>query len=511
MNADSTTDGDDIQPFMNQSAAGDPTRSYQPLNMAAYSFARTGEVIDGRHVPTLFFANLGVSANTMRTWLFHHVGTGGDDRFSSRLNRRALIRRVSLNLGDVSGSGEMRLCTARYLDWNDPVSTQIVSVTQWFDFDTLTSNAYNDFTDLEWSFAAGERFHDIGDIVGLEVNADDVAASILPYATTTSSVTSLPFFDGIPSVGGVVAFDRDTNDGRSAGVTIYQSPPDVVFFGDSISHGASGTGLNQFRPYSGVSGGINPAPGIEELDNNPAKRFAEVTGLDSETVGAGGTPSASWNETFDNLSYVLDRQPRLAICILGTNDYRASSLATSAFGGDGSVLNTFVSNIFTGTIPLLQAAGITPVICGLPPSSKLTAAPWDDQANITAEVIWWNNRIQFECSNAGVIFADIYLPLLDTQTNTIKASYTADGSHLTPAGNLVMATAIGGVVASSAPLQFSISEDITDGTTTPLVINGYDLTGNGRITLSNPNSEIIGTTTGECVAIIVGPGVPALI
>ena len=49
-----------------------------------------------------------------------------------------------------------------------------------------------------------------------------------------------------------------------------------------------------------------------------------------------------------------------------------------------------------------------------------------------------NQRIKSLASTYGYTYVDLFNPLLDTNTNEIKASYTSDGAHLTSDGYQVI-------------------------------------------------------------------------
>lgn len=75
-----------------------------------------------------------------------------------------------------------------------------------------------------------------------------------------------------------------------------------------------------------------------------------------------------------------------------------------------------------------------------------------DWAHKNSLAAYNNVKIRLLAEQCGFAFVDVFSPLLDMQTNEIRAEYTTDGAHLTPLGYKVLRDAI--TPAIDAALDF---------------------------------------------------------
>ena len=75
-----------------------------------------------------------------------------------------------------------------------------------------------------------------------------------------------------------------------------------------------------------------------------------------------------------------------------------------------------------------------------------------DWAHKNTQAAYNNVKIRLLAEQYGFAYVDVFSPLLDMQTNEIRAEYTTDGAHLTPLGYEVLRDAI--TPAIDAALDF---------------------------------------------------------
>lgn len=384
-----------------------------------------------------------------KTWLFWHN--------RMRVNSRGVITSVTVKLGTLTNITRVRIVTARLTHYN-AVSTssyfRLISQGDWVLVASLNADANNTFTPV-WTWGAGQTCNEVGDCVGLQVEATDTQASFLPYDSTNASAAAgsnwcyeLGSAPNVDTSGySAVLFPYCGATYVTPWLSYSMTRPDVLIVGDSISSGAAGTvaWFGQFNPYiqgnttshtGRLATGTRPydtwvttgaASSYDEcLAASPAFWLSRITGLDCATIGESGSSISAWLPSQPNWLRLAERLPRVAVLITGTNELHAQ--ATPGVGLEAHITNVFGSS---GFVESCRSIGTIPVVCSLPPCGLTTGYNWPwgtggspptyatvatAQVNVDAEIQAWNRRLLLECAEHGVQFVDIYSALADALT-----------------------------------------------------------------------------------------------
>ena len=123
---------------------------------------------------------------------------------------------------------------------------------------------------------------------------------------------------------------------------------------------------------------------------------------------------------------VIDLNPKVVIILAGTNDIAGNT--------GPSTLEMIENNIYS-MAELAKAHNIEVVLCSILPVYDY---PWKTAMEPAEKIIELNKRIKEYADKHGVVYADYFTPMVD-ERNGLKAEYTNDGVHPTPAGYEVMA------------------------------------------------------------------------
>ena len=123
---------------------------------------------------------------------------------------------------------------------------------------------------------------------------------------------------------------------------------------------------------------------------------------------------------------VIDLNPKVVIILAGTNDIAGNT--------GPSTLEMIENNIYS-MAELAKAHNIEVVLCSVLPVYDY---PWKTGMEPAENIIELNKRIKEYADKHGVVYADYFTPMVD-ERNGLKAEYTNDGVHPTPAGYEVMA------------------------------------------------------------------------
>jgi lysophospholipase L1-like esterase len=123
---------------------------------------------------------------------------------------------------------------------------------------------------------------------------------------------------------------------------------------------------------------------------------------------------------------VLKLYPKVVVILAGTNDIAGNT--------GPSTLEMIEDNLYS-MAELAKANNIEVVFCSVLPVFDY---PWQTGLEPADKIIELNRRIKEYADKHGIVYADYFTPMVD-ERNGLKAEYTNDGVHPTPAGYEVMA------------------------------------------------------------------------
>lgn len=193
-----------------------------------------------------------------------------------------------------------------------------------------------------------------------------------------------------------------------------QDWPELNYFREDNTR----VGLPQPNEDRVVFMGNSIIQGWEEL----APAFFENPHYINRGIGGQTTPQMLLRFRQD----VIKLHPKVVVILAGTNDIAGNT--------GPSTLEMIEDNIYS-MAELAKVHNIEVVLCAVLPVFNY---PWQIRLEPAEKIIELNHRIENYANTHGIVYADFFTPMVDEQ-NGLKAAYTNDGVHPTPAGYKVMA------------------------------------------------------------------------
>ncbi|MEN1785557.1 MAG: SGNH/GDSL hydrolase family protein [Bacteroidota bacterium] len=135
---------------------------------------------------------------------------------------------------------------------------------------------------------------------------------------------------------------------------------------------------------------------------------------------------------------VIALQPKVVVILAGTNDIA---------GNTGPITLEQIRDNILSMVQLAKANNIIPVVCAVLPALDY---PWSPGRAPDKNIPKLNTLLKEITLDNAIPYLDYFTAMVDTQ-NGLKADYTTDGVHVTPAGYAVMEQLLSALLKTLLP------------------------------------------------------------